>query len=77
MSLSGKMKNKLIEFQKRALWFIYKDIQSGFEELLFREKAVSIHQQNLQLLVTEKYEVEHDLSLSIMNVIFGQKLMSY
>ena len=44
--------NKLHE---RALSIAYKDHSSSLEEVISKEKSVTFHQRNLQILATEMY----------------------
>ena len=42
----------------------------SFDDLLKRDKSVSIHQKNLQILVTEIYKTKNDLGPKIMKGTF-------
>ena len=44
---------KINHVHERALRIAYQDWTSSFEELFITDNSVSIHQRNLQLLVTE------------------------
>ena len=48
----------------------------SFEELLCKDKAVSVHHRNLLVLATERYKVQHRLAADIMNDISEQRSMS-
>ena len=43
---------------ERALWVVYRDFGSSFEELLRRGSSTTFHQRNLQKLVTEVFKVK-------------------
>ena len=47
--------SKINHIHERALRLAYQDFTSSFAELLINDNSVSIHQRNLQLLVTEIY----------------------
>ena len=42
----------------------------SLDDLLKKDKSVSIHQRNLQILVTEIYKARNDLGPEIMKDIF-------
>ena len=70
MCHSGTLNNKINKLHERALQLAYEDRHSTFEELLNIEKSVTIHQRNLQVLVTELYKKHHGLAPELMNDIF-------
>ena len=55
----------------------YRDIGSSFDQLLVIDNSVSIHQRNLQLLLTEIYKTKIKLNPSIMKDIFIEKTSTY
>ena len=48
-----KMNNHINSLHEHALRVIYKDYNATFSELLSKDKSVTIHQRNLQVLATE------------------------
>ena len=62
--------NKLHE---RILRIVYKDHFSSFEVLLSKDKSVTVHERNLQILDTEIYKILNSLSLEIIKDIFKPK----
>ena len=62
---------------KRSLRIAYQDRTSSFEELLSTNNSVSIHQQNLQLLVTEIYRTEMNLNPSFIEQSFAEGEIHY
>ena len=52
-----------------ALRLIYDDRQLTFEELLNKDKSVTIHQRCLQVFATVLYKVHRGWPPDIMNVI--------
>ena len=51
---------------EKALRLAYKDETNlSLDDLLKREKSVSIHQRNLRILTTEIYKVRNDLGPKI------------
>ena len=55
----------------------YLDRNSSFEELLINDNSISIHQQNLQLLVTEIYRTRMNLNPSFTKQIFVEREIHY
>ncbi len=49
---------------------VYRDTESSFDELLAKDNSVSVHQRNLQLLMTEIYKTKHCLNPLFMEDIF-------
>ena len=62
---------------ERCLRIIDSDKQSSFEELLEKDGSVSIHQRNLQVLVTEMYKVRKGFSPAIITELFEHKEEHY
>ena len=65
-----KLNNKINNLHYRALRMVYDDLTSSFEELLKKDDAVTIHQQNLRCLAVEMYKVANDLAPLFMKDIF-------
>ena len=51
---------------------VYNDYYSSYQELLDKDRTVTIHHRNLQKLVTEMYKVKNNLSPMIMKNIFTE-----
>ena len=64
--------NKIEKRHKRALQIIHSDYDSAlnYEDLLLRDNSVTIHQRNLQFLMTEIFKTIHGLSPSFMKKLF-------
>ena len=61
MSHSRAMNNK-IKIHEKALRFVSKyETNLSLDDLLKKDKSVSIHQRHLQILGTEIYKVRNDL----------------
>ena len=63
---SRQINNKINKLHERALKFVYND---HFEELLSKDKSVTLHQRN-QIVATEMYKTLNGLSPDIMQDIF-------
>ena len=78
MFYSRKMSNKINRLHERALRIAHKDHISTFVALLEKYKSVTIHQKNLQLLMTEMFKTPtSNLIPSCMDEIFPQRSVNY
>ena len=71
MCHSKTFSNRIDNIRQRALRIVYQDKKSKFEELLQKDKSVSVQMKNLQHLVTEIFKVRNGLSPTIMNKVFN------
>ena len=53
------------------------DSTSNFQELLNKSNSVSVHQKNLQLLLTEIYKTVHNLNPTFITQVFEEKDVLY
>ena len=68
---SRKMEHRINSIHKRALNLVYQDsLDLTFQELLAKDKSVSVHRKNLQLLATEIFKSNTGMSPELMNDIF-------
>ena len=70
MNYSTTLNNKINRIHERSLRVVYNNKKATFKGLLDKEKAVSIHTRNLQILVTEMFKVKIGEWPSIMHEIF-------
>ena len=70
---SRKINNRVHSLHERALRVVYRDYNATFSELLSKDKSVTIHQRNLQLLATEIFKTKNELNPKIMEEIFTFK----
>ena len=68
---SRTLNNRINRIHERALRIIYQDYQLPFEELLSKDKSVTIHQRNLRILVTELYKAKMGFGPEIMSEVFN------
>ena len=52
---------KIDALHYRALKIVYRDNESSFEELLRRDKSVTVHHKNIHFLAIELYKVKHEI----------------
>ena len=55
MMHSHTLNNKIYHLDKRCLRIVYNDKKSTYENLLVRDRSVSLHVRNLQILSTEMF----------------------
>ena len=71
------MNNRINNIQERALRITYGDYKSSFEQLLRIDNSFTIHERNLQRLVTEIYKIKNDLAPIFMKNIFRDSTNTY
>ena len=65
------MEHRINRIHERTLRLIYPNQhQLTFKELLEKNKTVSIHQRNLQILATEIYKAKNKISPEVVNSLF-------
>ena len=75
---SRRMEHSTSKIHERALRLIYpSDSKVTFEELLDKNKTVSIHQKNLQVLATEIFKTKLNISPEIFKELFYFNVKSY
>ena len=74
---SRKINNKINKLHERALRLVYNDRSSSFRELLKRDKSVTIHERNIQVLLTEIFKVKSGDAPEKTTEIFKFKDHSY
>ena len=70
MFCTRKLNKRINRVHERALRLVYNDYFTSFEELLIKDKSVSIHHRNIQILATEMFKVKNDISPLFMKEIF-------
>ena len=71
MTYSRGLNNKINHIDERALRIIYKDFSTSFEELLAKDKSVTIHNRILQQLAIKIFKVKMGISPIVMKEIFN------
>ena len=68
---SSRRSNNLINrTHERSLRTVYNDTSSTFQELLQRNRSVSIHHKNIKTLTTEVFKVVNSIGPPIMKTFF-------
>ena len=74
---SRKINNRVNSLHQRALRVVYRDYNATFSELLSKDKSVTIHQRNLQLLATEIFKTKNELNPKFMAEILAFTKVDY
>ena len=74
---SRKINNLINKLHECALRLVYNDKSSSFRELLERGKSFTIHERNIQVLLTEIFKVKSRVASEVMTEIFKFKDHSY
>ena len=69
MFCSRTLNHRINRLHERALRIAYDDYLSDFEELLIKDKRVTIHKPNLITLATEIYRISNNTSPLFMRVM--------
>jgi len=70
MFQSRGINNKINRTHKKALSILYNDYESSFESLLEKDKGFTIHERNLQKLMTEMYKAKNNIEPNLLRDIF-------
>ena len=63
---SRTLNNRINNIQERALRLTDKENKFSFKQLLEKDHPVTVHQKNLQVLITEIFKVKNNLAPDIM-----------
>ena len=74
---SRNLNHRINSIHEREIKVTYRDYQSTFPQLLQKDKSVTIHQRNLQVLAIEIFKAKNDLSPEILKEVFELKESSY
>ena len=77
MFCGGKSNNRINHLHERALRTVYNDNQSFFENLLRKDRSVSIHQRNIRSFAVEIYKIKNNMSTPIMSALFKKRNLNY
>ena len=65
-----KLNARINRLHERALRVVYRDFDSSFEELLRKDSSTSLHQRNLQKLMTETFKVKIGIAPELTKSVF-------
>ena len=69
--------NKINRLHERYLRIAYSDTVSSFEDLLDKDRSVSVHVKNIKTLAIEMFKVSNKLMVLLMNEIFVKRKNAY
>ena len=69
------MNRKINHIHERALRIVYNDYTTTFDDLLRKDKSVSIHHRNIQYVAIEMYKVVNNISPLFVREIFEKNDM--
>ena len=67
---SREINNRINRVHKKALRILYNDNESSFEVLLKRDEGFTVHERNLQKLMTEMFKAKNRLEPHLLQGIF-------
>ena len=70
MCNSRSMNNKINRPHERYLWVIYNDKTSSFADFLAKDRSVTMHTRNVQILATEMFKANKNMPTELMQVLF-------
>ena len=68
-----KINNQINKLHERVLRLVYNDTSSFWGELLERDKSVTIHERNIQILLAETFRVKSRVAPEILTELFKFK----
>ena len=75
MFVDRNLNPKINSLHLRALRIVYCDNKSSFEDLVVKDKSVTVHHRNIHFLATEMFEVKHGISPPFMENIFKNRVV--
>ena len=70
MFCSRQLNNLINEAHEKGLRLTYRDETKDFQQILREQNEITIHQRNLQVLMTEVYKIVNSIAPPIMNSLF-------
>ena len=70
MFCSREINQKINHIHERALRLVYGDYSTSFEDLLIKDKSVSIHHRNIQKIAIEMFKVKNNLCPEFIKLLF-------
>ena len=77
MNHNKSINKKINNLHERALRLIYCDHSSNFQELLQRNKSVTIHQKKIQALAIIMYKVVNKIAPTIVSELLSFSCVNY
>ena len=67
---SREINNKINRVQERALRILYNDDNTSFEDLLKKDGCFTVHERNIQILLTEMFKAKNKIEPHLLQGIF-------
>ena len=77
MFCGRKSNNRIKHLHERALRIVYNENQSSFEDLLRKDRSVSIHHRYTRSFAIEIYQIKSNMSTPIMSELFEKRNLNY
>ena len=77
VSSNEHVNNKINRLHERCRGIVYSDSVPSFEDLLDKERSVSVHVKNIKILAVEMFKVSSKLTVPLMNEIFVKRNNAY
>ena len=77
MNHNKSINKKINNLHERALWLIYCDHSSNFQELRQGGTSVTIHQKNIQVLAIMMYKVVNNITPTLVSELFSFSNVNY
>ena len=77
MFCGRKPNNRINHLHEKALRIVNNDKQSSFENLLRKDRSVSIHHRNIRSFAIEIYKIKNEMSIPIMSELFEKRNLNY
>ena len=71
------LNSRINKLHERALRITYDDFTSTYTELMDKDNSVTIHHNNLRILVTEIFKIKRKLAPKIMSDVFQFSIPTY
>ena len=73
MFCGRKTNNRINHLHERTLRIVYNDNQLSFENLLRKDRSVSINHRNIRSFAIEIYKIKNNMSTPIMSELFEKR----
>ena len=77
MCYRRSVNNKINRLHERCLRIVYSDSMSSFEDLLHKDRSVSVHVKNIKTHSIEMFKVSNKLTIPLMNETFVKRNIAY
>ena len=74
MFCSRQSNNLINKVHERSLRLTYRDETKDFQQILTEQNEITVHQRDLQVLMTEVYKTVNSIAPPIMNSLFQFRL---